>query len=705
MEARTLPVRSRVVLYRLLVAFAALVLTGQAPTMTFESPGITVKGFCAELSRQTGRNYVVRDEIQTDLLAIRVTNVPLDDLLKKVQLVERAKLLFDGKTYTLRPDGAVRAQLKAERFALRIKAAKEAQAYMSQFRRAKQLDDEEAKSLARKLSALEAREKELDESATPNASVGVWVQKEDESLRLPIEQALLKMFLSIPAEDLAAIDSNGDAVWSTGPTPMEHALTFDSADLLGGIARDESVWHEAAANYLSSDATKYFSRRRPDEGSYGQIALLRLSCSGSRSGGFVLELTGFDRTGKKLLESVKSSRRQSYADELAAEPHAPDATKLELDTVALNPANAKLIRLWSAYPKEDEIRKWTADKEFLDLYFNPDRFDPASETFGRALLELAKARGKQLLVAESGADASELPEGCIFKGKLNLSEVEDSLSTNRDIGFLPSEYSSDAIWITLRPRDLDDAVADDFSRSALGTFLRTARDKGVIGLMDVARFAADKPDSFGPRSNRGLYALQPLLPSVAGLNLLRAGTWPLKCLLGRLDPNQIAVAQMPDGLSLASCTSGQLECAWNALRFAQLSYHGQTNVWRSYPTDGLPRGVPGGGVLHLSTEAGPSLRARIQHPGDWVEDQYLSPDELAARLARLRRGSPDSFPLVGVRPAKRISYVFRFVFPDDTTTSDELDDDSTTGPEVKSVDELPEPLRSQVKTAMQKAGL
>ena len=686
----------------MVAALATLLLSGQAPTITLESPGITVKAFCAELSRQTGNLYVAKDEIQTDLLAIRVNKVPLDELIKKIEYVERAKLDFEGKTYTIRPDAKVRPQLKAERFAARVKAVQKAKAYMSQFMRVKELDDAEAKALARKLSDLQAREKALDEGGIPNASVGVWVQKEGESLRLPVEQALLKMFLSIPAEDLAAIDSNSDEVWSTGPTAVEHQIPLDTAELIGGVNRDEIVWHDAAATYLSTEATKSFARRHPNEAAYTQLALLRLSCSGSLSGFFGLELTGFDRNGKRLLRSFKTTSKQSYEDELAAERPKKREPGTQIDPIPISPAKAKLIRLWSSYPREEEIRAWVKDKEFLDLYFNPERFDPAAETYGYALLELSKARGKWLVAAETGADASELPEGCVFKGTLKVGMVEERLNTNRENELSPTEYTSDATWITVRHQDIDATDAEDFSRAGLGTLLRTARDKGVIGLMDVARYAADKPHYFGPVSERATSALQPLVPSLAGLNLLIAGTWPLKCLLGRLDANQIAVAQQPDGLNLASCTLRQLESIWNALRFAQLSYHGQTDVWRSYPTDGLPHGVPGGGVLHLSTVAGPSLRARIQYPGDWIVDGFSSPDEFAAELARLRKGNPGSFQLLGVRAAKRTSYVFRFDFPDETTTTDELDDDVTTGTEVKTVDELPEPLRTQVKAAIQK---
>ena len=154
----------------MLTALAALILSGHVSKITFESPGITVNALCVELSRQTGKSFVVKDEAQSDLLAIRVTNLPLDDLIKKIEFVDRAKAEFDGATYTLRPDGAVRAKLKAERFALRVKAANDAKVYMGRFLRPSALDDDEAKALARKLSDLQAKEKALDESSVPNAS-------------------------------------------------------------------------------------------------------------------------------------------------------------------------------------------------------------------------------------------------------------------------------------------------------------------------------------------------------------------------------------------------------------------------------------------------------------------------------------------------------------------------------------------------------
>jgi hypothetical protein len=219
--------------------------------------------------------------------------------------------------------------------------------------------------------------------------------------------------------------------------------------------------------------------------------------------------------------------------------------------------------------------------------------------------------------------------------------------------------------------------------------------------MDVARYAADDPHYWGSRSTRAVGALKTLLPSLAGINVLGAASWPVMALLGRLDANQIAVAQQPVGLNLASCTPAQLECIWNAFRFERFSYHGQTDVWRSFPTDALPQGVPGGGVLHLSTENGPSIRARIQHNGGWIEDQYFSPAEFTQRLTRM---GPDTYTILGFRLAKRTQYKFRFDFPEDTTATETLDDDTTVGQEVKTAEELPEPLRSQIKAAMQNAG-
>ena len=686
----------------MLAALATLILSGQAPTITFESPGITVKAFCAEMSRQTGNSFVAKDEIQTDLLAIRVNKVPLDELIKKIEYVERAKLDFEGKTYTIRPDAKVRAELKAERFVLRVQAVKETQAFMSQYLRSKTLDDTEAKAVARKLSALQAGEKTLDENGPDNASVNVWVRKENESLRMPDGQALLKMFLAIPAEDLAAIDVHGGEVWSTAATAIEHQTPLDPSILLADVEHEQTVWRDAASKFLSPDATQYFSRGQSETPSTEQAMLLRLDCGGSRRGSFVLDFTGFDRSGKQLYELVKSTWLKRDLDETAA-PSTKQDTQLEL--VSISPATAKLIELWASFPGAEEMRKWAADKEFLNLYFNPERFDPVAETFGRALLELAKARGKQLVAAESGQDAFALRGDFVVKGKLNVGSLETALSANREGGFPAVHYAGDATWITIRPRDLEEAASEEFDRAGLGIFLRTARDKRVIGLMDVARYAADKACSLGIRSTDALSALEPLLPDLAGMNLINEGSWPIKSLLGRLDANQIAVAQQPDGLSLENCTPSQLEAVWRAFRYTRLSYRGKTDVWHSFITDGIPRGLPGGGALHLSTEAGPSLRARIQHNrGGWVENRYFTPDELSKRLTQLYAGGAENYSLLGFRPAKRTRYEFRFDFPNDITTTEDLDDDATTGPEVKSADQLPEPLRSQVKAAIQKAG-
>ena len=107
-------------------ALAVWIVAAQRPMITFESPGITAKAFCAELSRRTGTQYQAFDGVQDDLLAIRLTDEPVSEVLSALQSVERARITTNGAVNELRPDPVVRAADRAKILqarADRIKAA------------------------------------------------------------------------------------------------------------------------------------------------------------------------------------------------------------------------------------------------------------------------------------------------------------------------------------------------------------------------------------------------------------------------------------------------------------------------------------------------------------------------------------------------------------------------------------------------------
>jgi hypothetical protein len=137
-----------------------------------------------------------------------------------------------------------------------------------------------------------------------------------------------------------------------------------------------------------------------------------------------------------------------------------------------------------------------------------------------------------------------------------------------------------------------------------------------------------------------------------------------------------------------------------------LSYHGQTDVWQSYRTDGLPRGLPGGGVLRLSETTTPALFARFGEQGIANEPpQHYSAEQLARRLS-LRPGDErsNSYNILSIQPEVNTAFLFRFDFPDETTTTMRLNSFRSTSPAVRSIEDLPEPLRSQVKAALKQLG-
>jgi hypothetical protein len=218
--------------------------------------------------------------------------------------------------------------------------------------------------------------------------------------------------------------------------------------------------------------------------------------------------------------------------------------------------------------------------------------------------------------------------------------------------------------------------------------------------MDAAKYAAGGGNLMAYRCMR---LLPFVAPKVSGLELLKANGWHIKAFLGRLDDSQIAIAQQPGGLPLGGCTPYQLECLNRAFMLGKYTYRGQSDAWKSYITDGTPAGLPGGGVVHLSINSGSAVLLKMKLDGGYTQDSYGSLTEAAEWLNQLApNGKETAFHLAGLVPQESQSFVFRFEFPGEVSRVDELKDYRPTAKEAKTLDELPEPLRSDLKSAMEK---
>ena len=683
----------------IVAALLVLALASQKPTITFESPGIMVKAFCAELSRQTGRSYEVRDEIQSDLLAIRVTNLPLDELLTRLTFVERAKLEFDGAKYWLRPDRTVRAKLEADRLALRLKSIRETQAWMRQFVRAGPLTAEESKAIAQKMSALNAQEQAAREADDQRASSRARLHWENETLRTGMGQAMARMFVAIPAEELVGLGPRGTGVWSTRPMPLEHPTLLDGAALLEGLADDDRISRDTAAKSASKSSAFRNNTAPPPAAGDENIALLQLVVY-SFEPHLDLTMQGFAANGKEVSHVISSVSSQAYRDRGAK---AESSVEPRQELVPISAATAKMIKAWTAFPSDKECATWRGDVGFLEAYYNPEAHDPVAGSFGQAMLALAKARSRQLLVSAADAFVFILPTSIVVKGKLDVGAVEGHLADPYDPENSTAEYSTDDRWITVRPQDLQVCAKDAFDRDSLGTLLRAARDHHALSVMDVARYAAENDQGWGPRCLRAARSLAGLVPNITGTDLLSGEQWSELSFLGRLDDVQIGVGMRPEGLNLANCSEPQLHALWSAIIYG-VSYHGSRDVWQSGRTDGLPHGLPGGGVLHLSETTGQALLAGIGEPGQRIQPRFYTPDQLARRLTKSPGDEQDTYNLVSVQPQIDTTYILRFDFPDETTATFQLHSYAPASAAVYSIPELPEAFRGPVQAAIQKLG-
>ena len=676
----------------IVAALLALALARQGPTITFESSGITVMAFCAELERQTGRRFRAWDEVRNELLALRLTSAPLDTVLQKLTYAARARVRADGTTYDIRPDSAAIAKTQAEILAARGRVV---QTLTEAFRpkiRTQGLDAETANRLTRAHVRYEnalapGRPSDEDERQ----------QFETES---PERQALLKLFCAIPTQEIAAIRPGDTEVWSTAPTRMEHPTPPGAEAVLHALAADSSVWSDALqrAEIASTKSDRrYYVNFDPS-----RAVLLRLTVTETHIG-YVVRFYAYEPGG--ALVGIAEHRFELPEHEVA------DTSTQPLPTAPMKPADAVAVDLWTG-----RFDQWPKDQPQAgvlrvgsEMYFNPETYDPVALIFGRGLVELAQVQNDQLVANEGVMMAWGMDRNAYGGGKLNLEAlhhwlVHPAFGYAADVPVPIVELVEGDGWITVRPHAVDQSAEYEFGRRAIGNYLRGARDRLTVAIGDELALAS----ASGAEINRGggwfLAGLLRLLPDAFPGDSFMVNTSEYLRFLGDLDSMQLAQAEK-DGLPLSECSTLALDALWRAFRDQVFRRGRNLNLAEALyenRTRAIPNGLPGAGFLHITSRQKCMYRVRNGKPSSPDYERGTGEaDWLIFDSGGISNGELKLFsqPGADLRPVSVTEYTIRFDFPGGADLGLKFEDRAWAGPNVTALKDLPELFRVDIDRA------
>ena len=667
----------------IVAALLAWGLTRQEPTITFESTGITVTAFCAELERQTGRRFRAWGEVRNDLLALRLVKAPIAMVLDKVMHAERARISFDGATYNIHPDLVARAKSREDRFNEKVRAAKEVLAASRPRLHSHPYD---AASARRDIGVVV---QEVSAQEPPDQAF--YERELKRQFDSPLAQAVLKLFCSIPAYQLASAGPEVPEVWSTSPMPTEHAIPLDSAFLVQSLTSENGVWNDALSRL--GDPLPEYSIRFVKQDS-NNLTTLRLAVRSPGGGFWEAALSGYDATGKLLFATAENF----------AEPHIPASPSRQskgLPVVQVPTDEVGALDLWCNswnFPEKRLTELHTP--AFARLFFDPEHFDPVALTLGRSLVELSRALGDQLVAAEDVRMAEGLQLDMEGPNRLNLDGLFSFLEDRDPTYDHALDYHRSDGWLELRPDDLDASAECEVARDKLGRYLRSVRDTGTRSFGVVAAFAAASGHFFGRFGYRWAAAGRDLLfPASSPLWGFQSSDDEALCrFVGLTSDDQVYEAEHA-GLALSSCSDAQLDELYRSILVHGLMFDGKVgNDLRNNASVSIPRGLPGGGVLHVSTTVEHGLRVRYRESAESNAERVsqLDMSQVGMRLRKVD-GHSDwrGWVMLGIRPIRDTIYRFEFAFPGGVSAVSSLSVGSYDSEEVKTFEELPDSYRRE----------
>ncbi|HRI45082.1 MAG TPA: hypothetical protein PLL78_03185 [Fimbriimonadaceae bacterium] len=633
-------------------------------------PAENAKSALARLSEASGVTFEAGAKLGAEPLLLSVTDVTVRDLMPRISQAMDAEWEKTEAGYRLiRSPGLVRRQENAELEA-RIAGVKQSLAGFLQKHASRRKWD---RAVVEKLIADERkRRQEMARSVSGHDGGDEMVMTTMSSTpsATPAMLALFEVLSSISPRDLASIAPNSRVVFSSQPTPMQKAATFE-ARKAANVFLDA---HNLLARTLSADAVTtrpnlHFMggldlEAKPITTPLGKLLLI-VSRRGPDSP-LTLRLKIADDKGK-IVGSADAGLS-------VALPTKPTSLEMKEADATLSPESLELLSLIGAaqaasrsssvnvmeingdrvtFSSEGPRAGRPISAALLDRLSRPEQIDPLSFFVSEALIAAAGARGENLVASP--------PDDAFLGMAGRLADKAPLTKAFSDLDQIGLDAVAEQSWLVVGAVRPAEARVSRIDRSALGALLRTVRNAGYARLDDLGAFAASLPRS---RSRRGIDRsyLGIVTPEVEqGLYGAMESERGMLELYGLLASDQRAMLKGGRTLVASGLTPAQKTQVHHMVYdvISEPSFEGEGSSSMSMaivsssgdsplgmredtlakePTEAYPNGVPPTATLGFTAESVPAAFSRL--PGA-IDGRFFSAGELGMTLAMAERPNSD----------------------------------------------------------------
>jgi hypothetical protein len=577
--------------------------------ISFESTGGTAKQVLKDIGKAAGLTLETAPQTANEVLVIRVKDVTVGDLMKKIAQVTSGVWQQEGEIYRLVADNPKRnAEAQAERTA-RIKAIKEA------------------------IDKLLKGEPKPSASGQVIAGGGGAVMTMGALGSGGAEGEAIKSLLPmLDAATLADIPDDGRMVFSSNPTRMQRPFSRNVGQIIDKLvvehnkmvdqmkkAEDETTKTEQqiqAEKFARDMGLMPDSRKIEGPAS----KLLLVAARQQFMDGITLQLKLFDQQGRVAAQGMQNITIRGGAfdfEEIISsqtKPAPPPDPKDE--EVKFSQTSQQLQDFMRGMNPMGGATAKPMPKEVREVLLRPDLHDPLSFIHGEASVYMAKVRDLNL-VANLPDDLTSL-FSAFATAKVSVNSQYKTLTEGQQT---KAEVADG--WMVVSPARPNEARIRRADRAALTGFIAIANSKGVPSLDDLAAYAmkANPPmESPGAILHLAMFA-----PSAMGQGIGGLQSWDMLRLYGTLSQGQKSalinrqpirfgeltaqqsqiVSRLVFGASARlKIDTGRQEQGGGLLDMARTFMPSAGTDYREEPTEIMPNGLPGDGYITVNAEVG-----------------------------------------------------------------------------------------------------
>ncbi|HTQ09802.1 MAG TPA: hypothetical protein VMI31_07000, partial [Fimbriimonadaceae bacterium] len=591
--------------------------------VSLTNPGAPAPEVVEQLGKAAHARLFAPKAFWSDILAVRVKDVPLRIVLAKIGDLTAADWEKTSEGYTLtRSTPKLRAEEKAELDAqtqVFQKAIDDAKAKVAKLEK---WNEDTAKSVALEIRGIR--------QPTPNSNgvfvIGqnAWQKMRDLNARSPSGRALTRIEATLDAKELAQLPLDYRIVFSDQPTPMQRALPQAALAALQSIVDEQNVWSDVLQTVLPEGPSSFPISGSTDafHSAPGKALFAITKTRQMGSVGANVELMISDRKGTVV---IRDSDGMGVSREMGASG-APKPAATE-PTLAQSPFEQAVTKLRS---DRNRFMQRQVPPEVADMLLHPERIEPLSLSAGDSLVKIADAENLDMV--------ADIPDEAMFMGSFPSGWKKTAGSVLGMVGYICNIDRPDG-WLIVSPRMPNTERAERVDRAVIGDYVRAVYAKGSATLDESAAYATH---STGPvyQSIGSLIASLLCQTGYADANTLR--------FYGDLDPDQRRMLATGRGL-LFSRLNGAAQEAVEKMVFgpnSNLQFRqqpGRFNVDQansfyngisSEATEALPRGIPANSMITMTQSVDRIIIAppHVIDGGMMMGSQDMSPQGVAQLL-------------------------------------------------------------------------